>query len=82
MHTWIYVHSFCQSSRNLAFADKILQRVRGEKLQLKNPWIFLKKKTQKKKTLDLGISSWLSISAGNDFSSLRRYIFGRRNFVM
>ena len=42
MHNRWYVHSFCRSSRDLAFLDKILQGVREEKLQLKDLWIFLK----------------------------------------
>ena len=42
MHNRWYVYSFCRSSRDLAFLDKILQGVREEKLQLKDLWIFLK----------------------------------------
>ena len=32
----LYVHIFCKISRDLPFLDKILQRVRGEKRQLKS----------------------------------------------
>ena len=42
MHNRWYIHSFCRSSRDIAFPDKILQGVREEKLQLKYLWIFLK----------------------------------------
>ena len=38
MRNWIYV----QSSRDLAFPDKIVQGGRGEKWLLKNFWIILK----------------------------------------
>ena len=41
MHKWIYVHTFCRGSCDLAFPDKILQGVWGE-CQPRNLWIFLK----------------------------------------
>ena len=42
MHNWIYVHSFCWSSHDLTFPEKIFQEVWEEKWLLKNFWIFLK----------------------------------------
>ena len=92
MHDWIHVDSFWRSSRDLAFPDKILQGVRGEKRQLKNLWIFLNKLS-----LDQGISlrfhrisqskeqqlgKTISIFANNDFSILRRNIFRCRNLFI
>ena len=88
MHDWIHVDSFC----DLAFPDKILQGVRGEKRQLKNLWIF-----SNKLSLDQGISlrfhrisqskeqqlgKTISIFANNDFSILRRNIFRCRNLFI
>ena len=85
----LYVHIFCRSSRDLPFLDKILQRVRGEKWQLKSLWVFLDKLS-----LDRGISFFIAyfiltkgkssvkiifISADYDFSPWRRHIFRRRN---
>ena len=79
-------------SHFLPFLDKILQRVRGEKRQLKSLWIFLDKLS-----LDRGISFFIAyfilpkgnssvkiifISADDDVSPLRRHIFRHRNLFI
>ena len=89
---YLYVHIFYRSSRDLPFLDKILQRVRGEKRQLKSLWIFLDKLS-----LDRWISFFIAyfilpkgnssvkiifISADDDVSPLRRHIFRHRNLFI
>ena len=89
---YLYVHIFYRSSRDLPFHDKILQRVRGEKRQLKSLWIFLDKLS-----LDRWISFFIAyfilpkgnssvkiifISADDDVSPLRRHIFRHRNLFI
>ena len=80
MHNWWYVQSFCRSSRDLSFPDKILQGVREEKLQLKDLRIFFIAYF----ILSVSISSVkiVSISADSDFPPLRNYIFKRRNLFI
>ena len=51
----IYVHSFCRSSREITFPDKILQEVCGGKCQLKTFKFF-----SNKLSLDLEISTYFS----------------------
>ena len=95
MHNWWYVHSFCRSSRDLAFPDKILQEVREEKLQLKDLWIFLKQTITWTGDFlmffffhrlfnpfsEYQLGKIISISADNDFSPLRKYICKRNLFI-
>ena len=85
----LMIHSFCRSSRDLAFPDKILQGVREEKLQLKDLWIFHKQTiTWARDFLMFFFSSLIlsfhiiPISADNEFSPLRNYIFKRRNLFI
>ena len=87
----LYVHIYCRSSRDLPFLDKIIQRVRGEKWQLKSLWVFLDKLS-----LDLGTFfivyfilpksnssvKIIFISADDDFSPLERHIFKHRNLFI
>ena len=94
MHNWWCVHCFCQSFRDLAFPDKILQGVQEEKLQLKDLWIFLKQTITWPRDILMFLIAYfilsesnssvkiISISADNDFSPLRRYIFYRRNLLI
>ena len=73
------VHSFGRSSRYLAIADKILQRVRGHKLQLKNLWIFLQQSTTWLRDFYLIFIAYFILSERNEFSPLMRQYIHKYN---
>lgn len=57
IHNWFFVLSFCRSTCDFAFPDKILQGVRGEKLQLKT-FVFFPNKLSFDQEISLCFS-WL-----------------------
>ena len=89
MRYWQYVQ-FLPELRDLTVPDKILQGVPGEEWQFKYHSIFLKQTITLPRTSSRShclfyfseeqqLGKKKSISADNDFSPLRRYIFRRLN---